>query len=161
MILPGSLFDEEVGVSCRGGLPAWALVEYVSSVESREAMETNQLQRSFSIQLENVCIMWYWRDFIMSCLIVILDHRVCTVPEARLKVLPFTELSIGENQFNTEPTRGSCLINPFKKHTQTKSNICCHTHVDMHTQTTLLISKCTKYNYSFTLMVFFSLNSNR
>lgn len=56
MILPGSLFDEEVGVSCRGSLPAWALVEYVSSVESREAMETNHLQRSFSIQLENVCI---------------------------------------------------------------------------------------------------------
>lgn len=96
----------------------------------------------------------------MSRLIVTLDHRVCTVPEARLKVLPFTELSIGENQFNTEPTRGSCLINPFKKHTQTKSNICCHTHVDMHTPTTLLISKCTKYNYSFTFMVFFSLNSN-
>lgn len=54
MILPDSLFDEEVGVSCSGGLPAWALVEYVSSVESREATETNQLQRSFSIQLESV-----------------------------------------------------------------------------------------------------------
>ena len=40
MMLPGSLFDEEVGESCREGLPAWALVEYVTSVESREPMDT-------------------------------------------------------------------------------------------------------------------------
>lgn len=39
--IPDSLFAEEEGVSCGGCLPAWALVEYVSSVESREAMGTN------------------------------------------------------------------------------------------------------------------------
>lgn len=36
-----------------------------------------------------------------------------TVPAARLKVLPFMELWTGENQFNMEPTRGSCLSIPY------------------------------------------------
>lgn len=60
-----------------------------------------------------------------------------TVPAARLKVLPFMELWTGENQFNIEPTRGSCLSNPCR--TQRKSNIwknsfCSHiAHIDVYT----------------------------
>lgn len=34
--LPDSLFVEDVGISCGSGRPAWALVLYVISVESRE-----------------------------------------------------------------------------------------------------------------------------
>lgn len=52
-----------------------------------------------------------------------MDCILCTIPDARLKVLPFTELWIGENQFNIEPTRGSCLINPFAK-TNTVRDVC-------------------------------------
>lgn len=37
-----------------------------------------------------------------------------TAPATRLKVLPFTELWTGENQFKTEPSRGSCLITPWE-----------------------------------------------
>lgn len=40
--LPDSLFVEDGGVSCGNGLPAWALVVYVSSVESREPITQAQ-----------------------------------------------------------------------------------------------------------------------
>lgn len=46
-----------------------------------------------------------------------------TVPAARLKVLPFMELWTGENQFNTEPTRGICLIIPYTTQRHRRSNI--------------------------------------
>lgn len=44
--IPDSLFAEEEGVSCWACLPAWALVEYVSSVESSEATGTNDKRSS-------------------------------------------------------------------------------------------------------------------
>lgn len=58
-----------------------------------------------------------WHDFWAWCVIVTVD----AVPAARLKVLPFMELWTGENQLNTEPIRGSCLITPYSKQRQRKS----------------------------------------
>lgn len=48
--LPDSLFDEDVGVSCRTGLPAWALVVYVSSVESREPIIKEQIYKVYVLE---------------------------------------------------------------------------------------------------------------
>lgn len=144
MILPGSLFDEEVGVSCRGGLPAWALVEYVSSVESREAMETNQLQRSFSIQLENVCIMWYWIDIIMSCLTLIIvcaqylkrGWRSCLSQSFQLERTSLTQ-SRPEEVVSSIPSRNT--------HTQTSQTSVVILMLTC-THKPHFCSKCTKYN---------------
>lgn len=50
-VLPGSLFDEEVLVSCGDGLPVWAFVEYVVSVESKEPMNKIPLTCIFMLHL--------------------------------------------------------------------------------------------------------------
>lgn len=42
--LPDSLFVEDGGDPCGSGLPAWALVVYISSVESREPITQAQTQ---------------------------------------------------------------------------------------------------------------------
>lgn len=176
VFIPGSLFAEEVGVSCWDCLPAWALVEYVSSVESREATDTKDKSSSptdIAKDVKFVRRIWPLLErWAGSSSVVLGNHwlieqtniqpstlsgeqggngyhyttpapgsnthppsqradtlplsnrasgeifhewmtHLCAVPDARLKVRPFTELWIGENQFNIDPTRGSCLINPF------------------------------------------------
>lgn len=59
-ILPGSFFDDEEGVSCRDGLPVWALVEYVTSVESREPIGTPQPLTYFDMYIlcELISLIW-------------------------------------------------------------------------------------------------------
>lgn len=171
VFIPGSLFAE-VGVSCWDCLPAWALVEYVSSVESREATDTKDKSSSptdITKDVKFVCRIWPLLERWAGSGVVLWNHwwmeqthiqpltlsgeqggngyhyttpapgsnphtptqradtlplsnwasgeivmdTLRAVPDARLKVRPFTELWIGENQFNIDPTRGSCLINPF------------------------------------------------